>query len=387
MPLIESLTTLIKRMSTYSDAEPKADVTAKAYLHTMRLILVDRIWAGLVILAAISIPSSIARSLTTGWLTLYSIHLGIGVAIVVLHLMRKWIPFAFKAAAIMLMFWIVGITGLFTLGLVGSGMWWLAVSSLIMSMLFSIKAGFITILCMFVIGLIAALCFSTDVITPHVDVVSYVRSPAAWINLMIATTILPIIVFQAVAGLFKTTIELLHKIEKQGQEIERLAKFDKLTNIPTLALGMDRLEQALLSSQRSGKKVALLFIDLDRFKIINDTHGHEVGDIVLVQVTERFRKVIRADDTIARIGGDEFIAILQGIEDEASALSLAQNLVERLAEPIEYMDQPLNVGASIGVSIYPDHAQDAKTLMRAADLAMYRAKNNGRSQTALATAA
>ncbi len=157
----------------------------------------------------------------------------------------------------------------------------------------------------------------------------------------------------------------------------RLAQHDPLTGLPNRALLSDRLMQALAQAHRYQKKVAVLFVDLDQFKPINDAGGHRVGDGVLREVALRLNSHVRQIDTVARYGGDEFAIVLQNLSDRTEAERIAQGLVELLGRPITLEGKSWQLGASIGVSLYPDDGGDAESLLRSADAAMYLAKQDG----------
>jgi diguanylate cyclase (GGDEF)-like protein len=156
-------------------------------------------------------------------------------------------------------------------------------------------------------------------------------------------------------------------------QLEILATSDPLTSLPNRALLHDRLESALRTAHRYHGGVALLLLDLDRFKEINDTLGHQCGDLLLCEVSLRLRQRLRDSDTIARLGGDEFALILPNAT-AAGATFVASQLLAALAEPLVIEDQPLDIGASIGIALFPDHGKDSPTLLRCADVAMYVAK-------------
>lgn len=158
-----------------------------------------------------------------------------------------------------------------------------------------------------------------------------------------------------------------------------LANYDSLTKLPNRRLFMDRLSQAMLRCQRDAACFALLFIDLDRFKVINDTLGHSIGDRVLEKVAERLRAAVREEDTVARLGGDEFIVILEGIGAPADSLRVAEAIIAAFAPPFDIEDRVLYLGVSIGISTYPDDGEDAESLVKRADIAMFHAKASGRS--------
>ena len=169
---------------------------------------------------------------------------------------------------------------------------------------------------------------------------------------------------------------------KQAQErIERLANYDSLTGVPTRALFFDRLHQAVNLARRGRSGLALLYIDLDKFKAVNDTLGHDVGDELLKSVAGRIRRRIRESDTVARLGGDEFTVILPKIPGREDAAVVAGKIIDALSAPFFLGGQKheVRVGASIGIAVFPADTGDADALVKAADVAMYKAKQAGNS--------
>ena len=167
--------------------------------------------------------------------------------------------------------------------------------------------------------------------------------------------------------------------KQQLKQIEFLAHHDALTGLPNRHLFDDRLNQALIVTDRRKSRLALMFIDLDKFKSINDKFGHEVGDIVLKSVATRLLNRVRASDTVARVGGDEFVVILDDVGESENAAQIAQEMIETLTAPIEVGREKCEVGASIGIAMYPEDADTASILLACADEAMYRVKAMGRN--------
>jgi diguanylate cyclase (GGDEF)-like protein/PAS domain S-box-containing protein len=162
------------------------------------------------------------------------------------------------------------------------------------------------------------------------------------------------------------------------KEVAQLAFFDTLTQLPNRRLFNDRLTQSVARAQREQSSLALMFIDLDKFKPINDTYGHEAGDLVLQTVARRIESALRASDTAARVGGDEFLVLLPDLQTSADALAVAEKIRLALEQPFVTPEGvPLLASASIGVAIFPDHAQTEQDLLRLGDGAMYEAKNAG----------
>jgi diguanylate cyclase (GGDEF)-like protein len=166
----------------------------------------------------------------------------------------------------------------------------------------------------------------------------------------------------------------------------QLALYDALTGLPNRKLLEERLGQALTKARRSHGYVALLFIDLDRFKPVNDNYGHVYGDLLLKEVARRLQSCMRESDTASRLGGDEFVALLSDVDGEAAVSTVAEKVLQRLTEPYDVAGHRFDISASIGAAIYPQNGVDGKSLVKSADMAMYQAKNAGRATVRFAPA-
>ena len=163
------------------------------------------------------------------------------------------------------------------------------------------------------------------------------------------------------------------------KELRYMANYDHLTGLPNRTLLVDRIQHGIDFSNRQNESIALFFIDLDRFKQVNDSLGHEYGDLLLKEVTSRLTGSLRSDDTIARIGGDEFVVLLESYRNNNELGHISQKLIETLGEPITLNQNVVSIGASIGISMYPDDSSNSEELLRHADVAMYHAKQSGRN--------
>ena len=172
----------------------------------------------------------------------------------------------------------------------------------------------------------------------------------------------------------------ISNLKNQQQQLERLAHHDALTGLPNRTLLNDRFEMALAQTKRSGGKLAACFMDLDGFKPVNDTFGHEAGDLLLVEVAQRMLAISRATDTVARLGGDEFVLIFPHISDEAECRQMLSRIMDSITQPFNINGHDIRISASIGVAFYPDDDADGDSLLRHADQAMYVAKQSGRNQ-------
>ncbi|MDT8879212.1 EAL domain-containing protein [Halomonas saccharevitans] len=168
-------------------------------------------------------------------------------------------------------------------------------------------------------------------------------------------------------------------VRENEEQVRRLAYYDPLTRLPNRRLLEDRLELAIRHARRQQQRLAVIFLDLDHFKQVNDALGHAVGDELLLKVSQRLRAQLREDDTLARQGGDEFIVLLNEIREVEEVTRVARRLVESVSSPFEVGGQVFRVGCSLGISLFPDDGAEVEMLVRQADAAMYRAKQEGRN--------
>ncbi len=195
-----------------------------------------------------------------------------------------------------------------------------------------------------------------------------------WFTLLLnALGSMVILVIAGVLIHFKT-------IERSKAQLWKRANFDVLTQLPNRDMFRDRLSQEIKKSDRTGQPLALMLIDLDQFKEVNDTLGHDMGDILLQEAARRILNCVRESDTVARLGGDEFTVVLSQLANASHAENIAQKIIKRLSEPFTLNDEVAHISASLGITLYPVDALDIDSMMRNADQAMYVAKNNGRNR-------
>ena len=182
-----------------------------------------------------------------------------------------------------------------------------------------------------------------------------------------------------IIGASKIARDITQRKESQ-ERIQYLAHYDSLTGLPNRTLLADRMKIAIGNAARYSKRLALLFVDLDRFKLVNDSLGHEIGDKLLKVAAERMQSTIRHIDTISRLGGDEFIVLLSQIVAAEDAARVAEKLIAAVSQPYRIEEHELLLTASVGISIYPDSGTEANSLLRNADASMYSAKEAGRNR-------
>ncbi|WP_051275298.1 EAL domain-containing protein [Aestuariibacter salexigens] len=181
------------------------------------------------------------------------------------------------------------------------------------------------------------------------------------------------------ATFWNSLVTDITETKRQQQTIEKMAYHDHLTNLPNRLLLKDRIEQKILACKRTGHQFALLFLDIDNFKTINDSLGHGIGDKLLKKVAEILVNTLRDVDTITRISGDEFVVLLSDVESTDCAEQVAAKVLEQFTSPLKIANYELNISFSIGISLFPDDGQDSETLLKSSDTAMYHAKRQGKN--------
>ena len=229
--------------------------------------------------------------------------------------------------------------------------------------------------------------------TPNFVMLSIDVAATDWSRRVLKKTIVPVVITLIFLGILigffyqnKVRDKLFSEQLYSTLQLNELANNDVLTGLPNRRLLVDRMTQALKSAKRTQGIVAVFFIDLDNFKIVNDTYGHAVGDELLKKVAARLVSLLREEDTAARIGGDEFIVLLPKLRVEQEAITPAQKILAELAMPFTIAGHLLQIGASVGIVFYPKHDNDPYNLIKYADSAMYVAKRQGRNCYSVYTA-
>jgi diguanylate cyclase len=225
----------------------------------------------------------------------------------------------------------------------------------------------------------AAANFAADTICltgPLVDN-SWMTGTIALVTFMVLSATRVLSVFDA--RMASSTARMAKSLKQANADLKHMVLHDTLTQLPNRLLLEDRIGQAIGESRRAGTRCALLFVDLDRFKVMNDSFGHFVGDELLRAVAGRLRAAMREEDTVSRLGGDEFVVLLRHVQDGADAAMVARKLVELVSAPLRLEGHELSVTPSVGIALFPDHGGTAQALITNADAAMYQVKKSGRN--------
>ncbi len=221
---------------------------------------------------------------------------------------------------------------------------------------------------------------------PHQPGKQYISEVLPITSIIVLCVIIILIVFSVfMSKCIRHTMLAARQLEKNRDELQQLAHYDSVTNLPNRLLGMDRLEQAILASSRYGTHTAVLFIDIDGFKEVNDTLGHDIGDHLLHEIGKRLVSCVREGvDTIFRLGGDEFIVCLTQLQNETDAISVAEDILALIQKDLRIGDVTITISVSIGIVTSLGNRLDAKQMIKQADIAMYKAKVAGKNQYVVA---
>lgn len=370
---IERVQTFHQWGTPLETVEWKTEAEVKAYL----VRVIERVY---VVAAVLGAAASSMRFILTGWLPLYTIHLGIALVLLVLHLsppslvsipVRIHVAIGIPA--------LVGLSGLYTFGFYGNGLAWIIVACAVAAVFLQLRALIAFALVLWATTVAIGMLYIQKMLILPVDGGNYIHIYLGWMPIFISTIVLIAIVTTLVFGYKRAIERLLSTTIAQRDIIHHQAAHDPLTGLPNKTLMDDRLAMACERATRDNTLAALLFIDLDGFKGVNDSKGHEAGDRVLVEVARRLEAGLRKVDTAARLGGDEFLVVLDGIGSRADADMVAAKLIELVGQPLDIGGETVHIGVSIGIAVFPEDTRQVSNLLRLADGAMYAVKRAGKN--------
>lgn len=338
---------------------------------------------GTIILLLLATPTallSVSRGIRGDWQPVFTLQLILLVVLFFSAMLRNKLSPAALGRILITVCVIVALAGMYTYGAIApAGHWFTAVAVFLIGMLYSLRVMIVSTLSLLAAMLIIAWLHLQGTISPAIAPAEFAVTHSSWLVELMCAAVFIAIVLPTLRNFVTTNQRWMSEHERRREKIAHLAMHDELTGLPILRSAKDRLSMACHRRHRSGGLLAVLFIDLDGFKAVNDKYGHAAGDACLQAVAARLSGHLREQDVAARIGGDEFIVILENVSDESITARLAQELIELIGQPIEFEHHQLHIGASIGVALCPENGTNAQSLLRSADVAMYRSKRAGRN--------
>jgi diguanylate cyclase (GGDEF)-like protein len=365
-------------MTQARDAMRETIQTINQQLQGMRENALRR---GIIIFALLAAPTtlvSVSRGIRGDWLPVFTLQLILLVVLLVSATLRNRLSAAVLGRLLITLCVIVALSGMYTYGTIASaGHWFTAIAVFWAGMLYSSRTMIIGTATLLAAMLVIAWLHLQGIISPAIVRSEFAVAPSSWLVELMCATVFIAIVLPTLRNFVEVNERWMSEHERRREKIAYLAMHDELTGLLILSSAMDRLSMACNRYHRSGGLLAVLFIDLDGFKAVNDKYGHAAGDAALMAVAARLSGRLREQDTVARIGGDEFIVVLENVSAQSAIAELAEDLVALIVQPIEFEGQQLHIGASIGVALCPQDGISAQSLLRNADIAMYRSKRAG----------
>jgi diguanylate cyclase (GGDEF)-like protein len=345
----------------------------------VRTELRERLWLSVLVLMFVVVPLSLARAGETGWLPVYTGHVVALAVLAASFVLRARLPVSLRVMLAIACLELGGMSGLYRMGFLSFSALWLAAGAYVIGVLYGWRAGVLAMAVnMAVVGIVMSLYVGGTQTVP-VDANAYMHQRWPWLLFATMMAIFPWMLLNSVGVYKQSILDLLRETERQRAEIERLATHDPLTGLAQLRVLRERLDSTISKSQGHGRNVAVLFIDLDGFKQVNDRYGHAAGDHLLRTVANTLNGLVRESDTVGRLGGDEFMVVLDDVSGRDIAEVAARRILQELRRPVVYKDSLLQIGASIGIAMSPEHGTTPDGLQQAADAAMYSIKKAGRN--------
>ena len=367
-------------MKLARNARRESIKTIDQQLQNMRASALRR---GTMIFLLFAIPTalvSVSRGIRGDWQPVFSLQLMLLVVLFFSAMLRNSLSPAVLGRILITLCVIVALAGMYTYGAIApAGHWFTAIAVFLIGMLYSLRAMVVSTLTLLAAILIIAWLHLHGTISPAIVPAEFAVAQSSWLVELMCAAVFIAIVLPTLRNFVEANERWMSEYERRREKIAHLAMHDELTGLPILHSVKDRLSMACNRCQRTGELLAVLFIDLDGFKELNDSYGHAAGDACLQAVAARLNGRLRQQDTAARSGGDEFIVVLENVSGESAAAGVAQELIALIGQPIEFEHYRLHVGASIGVALCPENGENAQSLLHNADVAMYRSKRAGRN--------
>ena len=303
----------------------------------------------------------------------------ISTALIVLHLCRDYLDTVLRAILLSGLLVVCSVAGLISRGILGPAFCFMLLAIICLSLILPLRRMLVAATIIILVNIAVVALHLFGFVSISIDPVQAFNAPATWISyIMVPVYASALIIFSF--SRFNMALEtILKDLQREKANVEHLAHHDPLTGLPNMRVMNIRADQAFAMAKRNQATPALMFVDLDHFKFVNDHFGHEIGDRLLQQVSERISRVLRSGDTVVRNGGDEFLILLTHYTTRESLLFVAHRICAALDETFNIDEVQCEISCSIGIARYPEHGEDLATLIHNADVAMYEIKRSGKN--------
>jgi len=343
-----------------------------------KLKLAQSLMLGLVIVTSMGLPFSLVRWASIGFQPVYIVHILVTVLAYLFYFKQDKNNYKLYMLVIVALLTMTVVSGVLSFGLQSGAMAFSVFCSFVIAIGWGVKiaSAYAISWCLFVLS--TGYLFTNNYLSFTVTPNEYSDTMGAWTLVAVGSSMIVIFMLIIARQAFELFKSLIEKIEAQKQEIEILANQDSMTGCISNRLSNPNIQQAIEIAAAEQTKLALLYVDLNKFKQINDTFGHHTGDDVLIEFSNRLRTVLRSRDTRYRVGGDEFLLLFPHIDGPEEATRIADRIVKTWEKPIRSNGKDHPVSGSIGIAMYPDDGTSAEALRKNADAAMYSAKRKGK---------
>jgi diguanylate cyclase (GGDEF)-like protein len=320
----------------------------------------------------------VSQERETGYLVAEILPFVIAAALVGLHLAREKLTPIVRALILSGLLLVCSVAGLIARGILGPAFCFMLLAVICLCLILPLRQMLLAAVIIFAANLAVVLLHLSGELSINIDPAQAFAEPASWLAYLLVPLYASVLIVFTFSRFNESLVDTLEELEAERATIAHMANHDPLTDLPNMRVMEIRAKQAFAMARRGQARPALLFIDLDEFKSVNDELGHDVGDMLLKEVSVRIQQLLREEDTVARSGGDEFLVLITHFKEVSDVLYVAEKICAAMTEPFSPGGHECRISCSIGIAHYPEHGDDLQSLSRMADRAMYSVKRSGK---------
>ena len=347
----------------------------------INILLVSLCWFG-----GVAIVMSLFRASSISLQLSHYVQIGVFVLILLTTLNKHRLSIKVKVINVIITSTLVSYVGIYDWGLYSASFFWILFTPLLLAIFFTYQKALWFIVATIIFILICSYMYTSGQLKLPIDADEYQTMYSAWGTVLFGDVFMMVMLVIILSNMKQHILQLVTNLEQEQQKIIKIADHDELTGLPVSRILINKLNDVLASQHRENRHIAILFMDLDGFKSVNDNYGHDAGDTVLKEIATRLKQCLREEDTLVRMGGDEFIALCSSpnhilLDTE----QLASRIINTISKPLKNNENAFNLGISIGIALSdPDGLESAEKMIQRADFAMYEVKRAGKNSYRLA---